>query len=95
MLIQEILSLEINNQDFPDGMTIRDFLKDLLEALWTEAECFSGKRPFGNSDWQYMVYIPLIKAGVVKGVIDEDGYIERFDEEEKADKIIIDCINSF
>jgi len=76
-----------------DSKNIRQFLKDLLIRLWIEKECFSGKRPFGNSGWDYLLYTPLIEAGIVAGKIDEDGYIAEIDEK-KADKIILDYIQS-
>jgi len=60
--------------------TLRDYLKDLLRTVWVEEEGFSGKRPFGNSSWQHNVYAPLVKAGLVAGVIDTDGYVERMDD---------------
>lgn len=43
--------------------TIRDYLKGLLDSLWTQGEGFSGKRPFGNSGWRHDLYRPLIAAG--------------------------------
>ena len=65
-----------------DEHTIRDYLRMLLEALWREDDCFSGKRPFGNSGWEYDLYVPLIKAGFVEGEIDEDGFLGEFDKQQ-------------
>lgn len=48
-------------------MTIRAYLHQLLLTLWTEEEGFSGKRPFGNSNWQSEIYTPLVRAGYVRG----------------------------
>jgi hypothetical protein len=45
--------------------TIGEYLGTLLLTLWQEGESFNGKRPFGNSGWEYDVYRGLIKAGVV------------------------------
>lgn len=59
--------------------TIGDYLKLLLLTLWDEEEGFSGKRPFGNSGWQYEIYKALISAKVVNGKLDEDGYIDEVD----------------
>lgn len=61
-----------------DG-TVRDMLAELLTKVWEEAEGFSGKRPFGNSDWQTVVYGQLVKAGLLEGELDEDGYLESVD----------------
>lgn len=87
---QDILDLEMES-DIGDT-TIRDFLKALLQELWTEGESFSGKRPFGNGDWQFQIYVPLVKAGLVKGKIDEDGYLDSVDYK-SADKIVLGLIN--
>lgn len=93
MTTNEILGLLVGGYDFPKKMTIRGYLKELLVTLWNEAENFSGKRPFGNSDWQYDLYIPLIRAKIIKGKLDEDGYVEECDTE-AGDKIIKKCIKS-
>lgn len=71
--------------------TIGEFLKTLLITLWEEGEGFSGKRPFGNSDWEYQVYASLIKAGYDIGRLDEDGYVEDVDCQ-KADRLVKDAI---
>lgn len=72
----EILSLEITDGTFP---TIRAFLHALLRGVLEQGEGFSGKRPFGDSGWEYELYEPLIRAGVIKGELDEDGYIKKVD----------------
>jgi hypothetical protein len=58
--------------------TIKDYLIDLLLALWRQGEGFSGKRPLGNSGWEYDLYYPLIKADIIDGEI-EDDFIVRVD----------------
>jgi len=78
---EEILNLKIDNDDFSDDLTIKGYLRLLLATLWNEGESFSGKRPFGNSGWEYDLYLPLVKAGVVVGELDEDGYIDSIDEQ--------------
>jgi hypothetical protein len=88
---QEALELKIEDSNFDDDLTIRGYFKLLLLELWREGECFNGKRPFGNSGWEYDVYKPLIKAGVIKGELDENGYIEEVDTGE-ADKMVIELI---
>ena len=67
--------------------TIREWLRALLLTLWREGEGFSGKRPFGNSGWEFDAYASLIKAGVVKGELDEYGHVEEVDRLE-AEKVI-------
>lgn len=74
-------ALEIRfDSDAGKNITIRHYLFSLISVLWKEQECFSGKRPFGNSGWDYDLYVPLIKNGFLAGEIDEDGYIENIDD---------------
>ncbi len=57
--------------------TVRGYLTALLAELWEQEQSFNGKRPFGNSSWQYDIYLPLARAGLVTGTVtgdDEDGY---------------------
>lgn len=61
--------------------TIRDYLKELLLQLWYEGEGFSGKRPFGNSGWEYELYTPLIAAKVIDGELDENGCVSKVDKD--------------
>lgn len=85
-----ILDIPMQENDAGAG-TVKDYLKALLTALWNEGEGFSGKRPFGNSGWEYELYIALVKAKAVKGSLTEDGYIETVDENE-ANKLIFKAI---
>jgi len=76
-------ALEVRfNSNAGDNLTVRDYLRTLLETLWREGEEFSGKRPFGNSGWEYDLYAPLIKAGFINGTLNEDGYVENLEREE-------------
>lgn len=86
----DILDIDMEPND-SGADTIRGYLVGLAYQVWVEDEGFSGKRPFGNSDWKYDVYKALIDAGVVNGTLDEYGYIENFDEE-AADKLILSAI---
>ena len=43
----------MNSMDFDNPITIKGYLKELSLTLWKEKECFNGKRPFGNSGWDY------------------------------------------
>lgn len=60
---------------------VREFLVALAAAVWEQGDAFSGKRPWGNSGWEYDVYEALIRSGRVYGTFDEDGFIQDFDEE--------------
>lgn len=64
------------DSDAGDNGTIRDYLYKLLETLWLEGEGFSGKRPFGNSGWEYDLFEPLIAAGYIEGSLDSSGGVD-------------------
>lgn len=85
-----VLDLPMQEND-AEASTIREYLGKLLLTVWIEGEQFSGKRPFGNSGWEFDLYIPLVKAGLVWGEIDEDGYVETVDHG-AGDLIIGDAI---
>lgn len=81
------LDLPMDRND-ADASTVREYLKALLMRLWIQGESFSGKRPFGNSGWEYDLYKPLVKAGLIEGKLDEDGELADFDR--KAGAAIIE-----
>lgn len=67
--------------DGPYGkkITLRNYFRELLLVLWHEGDGFSGKRPFGDSGWEYDIYAALIKHKFIDGTLDEDGYVDDFD----------------
>lgn len=88
----QILNLPMQAND-AEASTVKDYLKALLIELWAQGERFSGKRPFGNSGWDYDLFKPLVVAGLVAGKFDEDGYIEVLDED-SAEKLIEEAIDA-
>lgn len=76
-----------------DAITVRDYLGALLRELWCNDEGFSGKRPFGNSGWQNDLYRALVMAQLIKGEIDEDGYLQ-FCDKKTAHRLILKAIAS-
>ena len=76
-----------------NAATIGEYFKKLLLTLWEEQEGFSGKRPFGNSGWDYDIYAALIKAGAIPGKLDDDGYVDEVDYS-KADAAVKSIIES-
>lgn len=61
------------------GPTVGDHLRTTLKALIREGEGFSGKRPLGNSDWDYQLARALIQHKVILGTLDEFGDLEEFE----------------
>ena len=89
-----VIVIDADDADDPDaaGQTLAQYLRTLLETLWREGEEFSGKRPYGNSGWQYDVYKALIKAGLVKGWLDEENYYVDDVDTEQADALVVAVI---
>jgi hypothetical protein len=91
--MKNILEIPMQEND-AEAATIGDYFRSLLKEIWTEGEGFSGKRPFGNSGWECDLYVALVKAGVVDGKLDSEGYLEKCDEA-KANTVIMKAITSF
>jgi|ERR1044072_2170149 hypothetical protein len=88
MELNEILALTTMRHDLNEEITLRQYFYDLMSALLCEQDGFSGKCPFGNSGWDYEIYLPLVKAGLIKGQIDEDGYIIELDDVEANEFVL-------
>jgi hypothetical protein len=84
---QQVLDTPMDGYLAETFPTIRDFLFGLLSKLWKDGEDFNGKRPFGNSSWDWDVFAALMKAGLISGTFDEDGYIDDCDEQH-GDRLI-------
>lgn len=82
-MLESALAIRFDS-DAGDNITIRDYLHRLLSRVWELGEAFSGKRPFGNSGWDYELYQPLVRAGLIPGALDEDGYIDEVDSAKGA-----------
>jgi len=90
--MKDYMNIPMSEND-ADAKTIGEYFKKLLITLWRDGEGFSGKRPFGNSGWEYDVYAALIAAGIPIGSLDEDGYVDNVDCA-KADDCVIEAIES-
>lgn len=88
----QVLDLPLPPND-SGSRTIRGYLVELLTLVWRDGECFDGKRPFGNSSWEYDLYGPLVKAGFVRGSFDKWGGLDEFDRA-AADELVAKAIES-
>lgn len=84
--IRQVLGLELGDNDSGEP-TVRRYLLRLLGDVWREGEGFNGKRPFGNSSWEYDLYVPMVRAGLVGGRLDSDGCLDQVDDK-AADALI-------
>lgn len=87
-----ILNLPMQSND-ADATTVKAYLKALLSQCWQEGEGFSGKRPFGNSGWEYELYRPLVIGGIIPGSVDEYGDMTGFSED-TANEAIFQAIEA-
>lgn len=92
MTADEVLAIPMSEND-ASATNIKGYLKALLTELWSEGEGFSGKRPFGNSGWEYDFYVALVKSGAVEGKLDSDGCIKNVDKT-KANELIFEAIEA-
>ena len=94
--MMNILDIAMQEND-AGAKTIRHYLHKLLKTLWQEGEDFSGKRPFGNSGWEYDLYIALCRAKAITGEIDNNGGLLSFDEKAANTAIFnaIDAMSGF
>jgi hypothetical protein len=90
--IHEFLTLEIPEND-SGATTAHGYLLALLTAVWKEGESFDGKRPFGSSGWERELVQPMIAAGLVAGILDEDGYVATADYD-AVDELVLAAINT-
>ena len=81
MTAQEILNIEMQEND-AGAKTIGGYVAELACQVIVETEGFSGKRAFGNSGWYRELVEPLVRAGAVKGRINEWGDVEGYDYNE-------------
>lgn len=49
-----------------DAETLGEYFVLLSWQVWTDGEGFSGKRPFGDSDWRSEVYDALLEADLIQ-----------------------------
>lgn len=89
----DIGSLTFFCHDLGQDISIHDYLIRLLSTLWNEQDGFSGKRPFGNSGWNYDLLACLIAHKIIPGELDDEGYVMEVDEEQ-GDKIIREYIKT-
>lgn len=88
---RRVLALTLDEGNGADATDVRGYLVALLQELWKDPGYFRGDQAFGNSDWEYDLYKPLIRAGLVAGSFDSGGYVEKIDTE-AADRLIAAAI---
>lgn len=80
--LKDALNIRFNERDHDREMSIREYLKLILDKVWEDDECFNGKRPFGNSGWQDQVHDILAENGLMAST----GY---FSADTEAGKLVV------
>lgn len=75
---RDVLAVPMGPND-AGAATIRDYLVNLLQAVVSQGEGFSSKRPFGNSGWEWDLPEALVRVGLVEGTLDEDDCLDAWD----------------
>ena len=89
---QQVLATPMPPNDV-NAPTVRAYLVAILDQVWREREGFSGKRPFGNSDWDYALYAALGASGYIMYDQDQYGYAGDVDRE-AGDELIAAAIEA-
>jgi len=68
--------------------------RQYLAALSVEVWRHEKRAGSGDSDWRYDLYEPMVRAGLVHGTFDADGYMDTFPDKSRAeaDKLILAAI---
>ena len=53
--------------------TVGQYLLKLAAVMWRDGECADGKRPFGNSGWEWEIFTSLAEAGLIESTRDRYG----------------------
>lgn len=89
--IKDVLNIKFDSDPFGE-ISIKGYLLSLLKELWVKKDRFSGKRPFGDSGWEYELYECLAVNNVINAdITEEDGAVHDYNKLE-ADVVILNCI---
>lgn len=72
--LPELLSKEFNLCGTKH--TLLSAWEEVLNDLHREADCFSGKRAFGDDSWSWAFATLLIKENLIEGELNEDDFAE-------------------
>lgn len=82
---QAILDVPMDPEDNDaQASTVREYLKMWMLDVWDSG---GPKRVFGTSDWECDIAKPLIQAGLITGVIDDEGHVDEYGSEDLRDAI--------
>lgn len=90
--IPAVLDAKITTSDV-GTVTVREYFKRLLRTLMDQGEGFSGKRPFGNSGWEYDILPPMVKLKMIPGGLEDgDYYASDYNEYRAATILLVNAL---
>lgn len=94
--IIEALNIVLDT-DAGKRITIRQYLEAVLTRLWIYEDRFNSKSPWGNSNWQWVVYTAIAQHGHIDCTMinhgdDDDPDIECHFDEAQAKAYVLDMI---
>ena len=92
--LPKLLDLYVESKELGRRVSMRQYFVILAKTVWQEEENFSGKRPWGNSSWQYEIYAEMVRAGMVRGRLDDNGYVDGADIKQ-ADALILAALDDW
>lgn len=84
MLTKDVLNLQFYSSELGKTVTVKEYFKAQLKALWTEQDGFSGKRPLGDSDWGSVFMDIFLYHKLIDGPEDYDAH----------DRIVAKCLEA-
>lgn len=63
--------------------SVGQYLKILFLNLWNQGIYFNSKRPFGDSDWQFDIYIALAKNEIIHAKFNEYDELSELTDENR------------
>ena len=94
MNINLIQNLTFYSNDLKQDISVKEFLKEILNTFWEKGEGFNSKRPFGSGSYRYDIVEMFIKNEIISGKLDSDGCVIEYNDEE-FDDIIFEIIDGF
>ena len=95
--IEDLLDLSMDSNE-ANAFTIREYLSNVLLALWFEGDDFCPDSPFGDCEWKNEIYSCLCEHRIIDGVDTSDdsdykNYEFHTTQEMRAHSIIGLCIS--
>ena len=82
-----VLAVPMSSDNDSGATPVRGYLIEFARQVWIHGEGFSGKRPFGNSGWEWEVYAALGAAGLVP--VSRNRWDEDEADQDEAERLVL------